>query len=88
MTSKHPNTASVHHVCTDTFGSIATAFPKGEVQSETTASLEHLSPRLTGWQEEWSSSQGRAQTVSYSTHQAPPLAVGGGVTCWAMAALV
>ncbi|CAI8047731.1 N-acetyl-D-glucosamine kinase [Geodia barretti] len=56
MTSKHPNTASVHHVCTDTFGSIATAFPKGGMVliSGTGSNCQLLNPsgsapRCGGW---------------------------------------
>lgn len=29
--ASHPNTSKHYHVCTDTFGSIATAFPNGEL---------------------------------------------------------
>lgn len=43
----HPHTASQYHVCTDTFGSIATAFPCGELQRDieillSQSSLPHL----------------------------------------------
>ena len=30
LKTSHPNTSKHYHVCTDTFGSIATAFPNGE----------------------------------------------------------
>ena len=33
ITSSHPLTARHYHVCTDTFGSIATAFPNGAVRN-------------------------------------------------------
>jgi N-acetylglucosamine kinase len=56
ITSKHPNTASLYHVSTDTFGSIATAFPKGGMVliSGTGSNCQLLNPsgsapRCGGW---------------------------------------